>query len=415
MLKSRIKNHKAIISNTFYLSIIQAIKLFSPFLALPYILKTIGADKFGEIVFAQSVAAFSFILINFGLDVSAVKDISQNRNDKVELSRIVSSVLSVKLILFTLTLALYTAIVFVVPKFYNNYILFLIVFGTAIPEVIFPVWYFQGIEKMKLLTITSFLSIAFYLSTLFIFVKDQDDYLYVPMLQVGGLILSSFVGLIILLGVEKIKLIKPAKAELVKTFKDSIPFFTSRVSVVINQNIAKVVSGFFLGMTEVAAFELAQKIISAALIPFSMLNQAIFPHNANKKNVVFARKIGYFMIALAVIMSIITYVGAPFAVKFFAGDSGIIQLSTETTRLLIGYLFFGSLVLYYGSPTLIAWGYVRPFNVSVYISTITLLVLYGILYLLGLLRIEFFALSLMIVEMVISGYRYYFCRKYKIL
>ena len=77
MIKKVFNNHKTIITNTLYLSIIQCVRLLTPFLAMPYVIKTIGAEKFGEIVFAQSIAAFSFIIINFGLDVSAVKDISQ--------------------------------------------------------------------------------------------------------------------------------------------------------------------------------------------------------------------------------------------------------------------------------------------------------------------------------------------------
>ena len=69
MIKKEFKSHRTIISNTLYLSIIQVVRLLTPFLAMLYVIKTIGADKFGEIVFAQSIAAFSFIIINFGLDI----------------------------------------------------------------------------------------------------------------------------------------------------------------------------------------------------------------------------------------------------------------------------------------------------------------------------------------------------------
>lgn len=74
-------NYKTVASNTFYLTIINVVRLLTPFVALPYVIRTIGSERFGEIVFAQSVAAFTFIIINFGLDISAVKDVSQNRDE----------------------------------------------------------------------------------------------------------------------------------------------------------------------------------------------------------------------------------------------------------------------------------------------------------------------------------------------
>ena len=413
MIKKALNNHKTIITNTLYLSIIQCVRLLTPFLAMPYVIKTIGAEKFGEIVFAQSIAAFSFIIINFGLDVSAVKDISQNRDDKQELSKIVSSVLSVKALLFILTAIIYAIIVFTVPQFRDNYILFFIVFSSAITEVLFPAWYYQGVEKMGLITITSTLSIIFYVSMLFIVVSDSSDYLYVPMLQVGGQIFSAILGFSMLLRFEKIKLSLPRKQVMIKTFKDSVPFFTSRISVVVNNNIAKILSGLFLGMTEVAAFELAQKIIGAALIPFSMLNQAIFPHNARQQNRVFAKKILYITLCLAVIGAACVYVLAPVVVELFAGK-GMLLESIQILRILAIYLMAGTMALYLGSPTLVAWGYYKPFNRSVYLSTTILLVVYAVLYIANALSLESFAVALILSELAIATYRYYYCVKLKI-
>lgn len=414
-LLNQIRSYKNILSNTFYLTIINVVKLSAPFIALPYVIRVIGAEKFGEIVFAQSIAAFSFIIINFGLDISAVKDVSQNRNDQTELSRIVSSVLGLRVLLFLATAFFYILMICLVPMFRANFLLYIVVFLGALPEMIFPQWYFQGVERMKYLTITSFSSVGFYLCTLFLFVQNANDYLYVPMLQIGGSVIAALIGLYLLLRVEKVKLIFPTRAEVKRVFNESVPFFASRVSVVINQNIAKIVSGVYLGMSDVAAFELAQKITTVALVPFNMFNQAVYPHNAKEKNSAFAKKLFYLCVLLAVVACVAIYILAPWGVKFFAGNDAMVSQSVSTLRLLLGFLFFGSIGMYIGSPTLVAWGYPKPFNKSVYISTITLLLIYGILYVGNLMKLEYFALSLMVEEMVILGYRYYFCKKYNIL
>ena len=56
---------------------------------------------------AQTIVQYFIVVINFGLDISAVKDVSVHRNDKLALNRIVSTVLFIKLILFCFVLLCY--------------------------------------------------------------------------------------------------------------------------------------------------------------------------------------------------------------------------------------------------------------------------------------------------------------------
>ncbi|MEM8366912.1 oligosaccharide flippase family protein, partial [Morganella morganii] len=64
--------------------------------------------------------------------------------------------------------------------------------------MLFPLWFFQGMEKMKYITyINVTIIIAFTIALLF-FIKNKEDYIYVPMLQgisgiIGGVIALIFV------------------------------------------------------------------------------------------------------------------------------------------------------------------------------------------------------------------------------
>lgn len=75
----------------------------------------------------------------------------------------------------------------------------------------------------------------------------------------------------------------PSVSDLKNCFINSVPFFMSRVSVVANNGMAKIVSGVFFNMEMVGAFDLAQKIATSALVPMQMMNQAVFPHIAKRK------------------------------------------------------------------------------------------------------------------------------------
>ena len=62
---SKIRNDnssKMLLANFTYLSIIEIIGLLLPLITFPYLIRTIGAQKYGIIVFAQTIVAYLVIL-----------------------------------------------------------------------------------------------------------------------------------------------------------------------------------------------------------------------------------------------------------------------------------------------------------------------------------------------------------------
>lgn len=407
-----LREYKTIIQNTGYLSVIEAIRLAMPFITLPYIIATIGAENYGLAVFSQTIISYFIIFINFGLDVSAVKDVSVNRNNKSELNRIVSSVLLLKLGLFVISFLILMFGLFVIPFLKTHKILFLFAFLTCFSELLFPIWFYQGIEKMKYLTLIRILSILFYTVSVFLFVHAPQHYIRVVLLQSLGNIFAGGLSFYLLLYVEKVKFVIPDSAFLKKTFTDSIPFFFSRLSVVLNGALAKTVSGIFFSMSAVAAFDLAQKIANIALVPAQMMNQAVYPHIAKTRDRRFASQFLKINVLVACVVALCMYLLAPFAVTFFAKE----QLSESVTliRILSLWTFTASITTYLGSPILISFGYPKPFNRSVILSTILLFIVYGILYFANLFTIYNFAFALFFAELVILIYRGYFGLHYNI-
>ena len=88
-----------------------------------------------------------FVVINFGLDISAVKDVSVHRNDKLALNRIVSTVLFIKLILFLLCSFVLLVGMLVVPFMEQNKILMLFAFLTCFVRAVVSRVYYQGSKR----------------------------------------------------------------------------------------------------------------------------------------------------------------------------------------------------------------------------------------------------------------------------
>jgi len=411
-LSRKLQSYKTVIQNTGYLLIIEIIRLALPFVALPYVIRTIGAEKYGTIVFTQTIIQYFVILINFGLDISAVKEVSVNRDNKKLLNEIVSSVLIIKTILWVVSLLILLVGIITIPFWRDHALLFFLVFLTCLSELLFPVWFFQGIEKMKYLPIVRTCSILFYTITVFIFVKSPADYVWVAFLQSIGSILSGIIAFFLLLRLEKVKLLFPKRRMIRRLFIESIPFFISRVSNVLNLNMAKTVSGIFFTMDAVAAFDLAQRIAQVSLVPAQMLNQAVYPHIAKTQNRKFANNFLYCNITIAFLVALIVYFLAPFVVYYFAGNT--MSEAITLLRILTLFIFCGCITTYLGTPVLVSFGYPKPFNMSVILSTIILLLLYIVIYTFHLFSIEYFALTLFVTELAILFYRLYYCFHYKI-
>lgn len=411
-IKQLLKKNKTIVKNASYLSIIEGVRLIMPFIALPYILNTVGSEKYGTVVFVQSIIAYFSIIIAFGLDISAIKNVSINRKDIPELSKIVSAVLLIKSFLLLVSFAILLLLIFVIPLFQAYSVLFLFAFIACLSEILFPAWFYQGIEKMGNITLIRFSSILLYVIAIFVFVHEESDYIYIPLLYSLAYVIPALIGFIILLK-KGIRLVFPGKNYMIQIFRESIPFFISRVSVVIHQNIAKTLTGLFLGMNEVTVYDIAQKIINGAAIPLQMLNQAVFPHNANKRDKVFARKLLWVMIGSATLLSGLVFLFSPLLIRILGVQD--VETCYNICMIFTLWLMAAAVSIYLGSPVLVAFGFPKPFNLSVIYSTALLILLYGTIYSIGMFSVYSFAFILVLTELFIASYRFYFCKKYRIL
>ena len=137
------------------------------------------------------------ILIGFGFGTSGVINVSVNRNNKDKLSEIVSSITILKLLLFIIALLFIIPLLFFFEDASNDKILYLTTLWVCVNEVLFPSFYFQGIEKMKYFSIISLITRSISVVLIFLFIESKEDYLLVPFFYLLGAFLSGFSALFI--------------------------------------------------------------------------------------------------------------------------------------------------------------------------------------------------------------------------
>lgn len=411
-LKETISNNKNVFQNLSYLSLLQLFNLLVPLVTYPYLIRVLGAETYGLVIFAQAVVGYFVIIVNFGFNISATREISIHRNNKERIGEIVSSVFMIKGILMIGSIILFSIVLYFIPEGNNNKLLFYLTLYLILYEWLFPTWYFQGIERMKYITILNLISRSVFLVLIFVLIKNENDFIFYPVINGIGVIIASLIALIIIFFDHKIELVFPKLNALIYIFKQSIPIFISNISAKIYASSNKVIIGFFLGMTEVAYYDLAEKLVNILRLPQGILTQVLFPKISKDRNINFVKK----AFKISLVINILGYLLFLLLLKpiivFLGGDSMLPAFPVVVILGLTAPLIVVTTV--FGTQLLLPFGYNKEFSIAIISSAIFYFFVIAAIYLsfgFSILNIALATVATIIFE---SIYLFHYCIKFNL-
>lgn len=411
-IKSWLLHYKTLINNFGYLSALQIFNLLIPLISYPYLIRTLGKEIYGLVIYAQAIIGYLVLLVGFGFSISATKEISINRNNISKLNEIVSSVYIIKGLLFIFSLLIIIILISTIPQAANYKVLFLLTAWLCFYDFIFPQWYFQGIEKMKYITFLTLFSRLTFLILIFILINEPKDYLLVPIINGLGGILAGTLSVFIVFRLHKVKFKWQTTQQLLKYFKDSIPIFISYISIKLFLNSNKVIVGAFLGMAEVAYYDLAEKIISLSKMPQGLINQVLFPKISKDKNIIFIKKVFNYSILLNLVILTIIFFVSKYIIIFLGGYD---MLPAQTViRILAISVPVGAIGNILGIQILIPFGMQKYFTKIMIISLIFYAILIFCIYIFNLITLTNISLVILITEIFTAAYTYLIVKKYNL-
>lgn len=383
-----------------------------PLITYPYLIRVLGKETYGLVVFAQAIVGYLLILVSFGFNISATREISVHRDNKSKLSEIVSSVLIIKGFFFILAFLILAILLFVIPKANDYKALFLISMSICLYDVIFPIWYFQGIERMKYITFITLFSRLVFLGLIFILIHNSTDYLFLPIINGIGALVAGTCALIIIFRKHQI-MFKWQPYKLLKYyFKDSIPIFVSNISISLYVSTNKVITGTFLGMEVVAYYDLAEKLTGIMKIPQNILSQSLFPKISKEKNIALIKRIFKLSIIVNVSLFILLLLFSKYIILLLGGEQMLpAQAVINILAITVPIIAMSNI---FGFQLLIPFGYGKSFSKVIVTS--------GFVYLFQILFIWFtvgfsivnISIITLITEIFVTGYMFYYCKKFKL-
>jgi len=269
--------YKTLVENFLSLSFLQVANYIFPLITLPYLVRVLGPEKFGLIAFSQAFIGYFQILTDYGFNLSATREISINRENKEKISEIISSVMIIKFFLLLVSLGLMSVIVFSFEKFRQGWLIYYLTFGMVLGQTLFPVWFFQGMERMKYITFLNVFAKLIFTIAIFVFVKQESNYLYVPLLNSIGFIIVGVLSLWIILKDFEINFKTPDLEEIKYHLKEGWYIFISQVSITFFNNTNVVILGIFTNNMIVGYYSAAEKLVRVIINLQVPIVSSIYP------------------------------------------------------------------------------------------------------------------------------------------
>lgn len=395
-----IRSNKVIVGNFTYITILQLFLLVTPLITYPYLVGVLGMELYGTIVTAQVLASYCSLIIGFGSDSVCAKHISIQSSNYQKMSEIVCGVFLLRFIMFVICIPLYIAVVFLVPSFHSHFELFLLMYGLTLNDLLFPQYFFQGVERMKFITYTSIFVKAFFILLIFAFVKEKSDYILIPLFYFAGALFSGLISIASLFFKFNIRLRMPELYYFRYLVKDCLPVFSTDIICTIKDKLCYMLIGSTIGMSEVTIYDLAIKLNTIVSKPTTIFSTVLLPHFAKTRNINKIKKTIMAIMCFTLCVVIVANVFLDDIVLFFLKEH--IDILPIRLLLLAPIILSVSVTIYYN--VFIALGYNRYVLYSIIVTTLVYVLLLLIVWAGGFLSSLYsyiiIALIAFLVEMI---------------
>ena len=246
---------KKITANYFYNLIYQILLIISPVITVPFLARSLGVSGVGEYSYCYSLTGYFIMVATLGCDIYGRREISYVKDSKFDISKRFWSIQLIK----TFS-TLIVMIVYIVFSINNDNKIMLFILGIHLLNVPLNIgWFFQGIERFKMITTRGLIMKIIDLLFVIIFIRKPSDL----MLYTFGSSFIAFITFFVLwidlknyLGYVSLK-----QLSIIKDLKQCMVFFLPSVATSIYTMLDKTMLGSMTGnFLENGYYEQAIKI-----------------------------------------------------------------------------------------------------------------------------------------------------------
>lgn len=315
-------------ANIASLSLFQLANYVIPILIIPIVVRALGVEFFGKASYAQNIIGYLTLIVNYGFEYSATQDVAIYRDDKSKLQTIFWTVIRFKTTLLLISFVALLVFYFTFSKIGEDPLLYVYAALINVGMVLFPTWFFQGIEKMKNMALFNFAIKVVGAVLVVLLVSIPSDYRnYVLILSLSYVVVGVIAFLYVIWQYDLCN--NRNKDEMLsgQVIRKGFPIFLNNIFVSLYTAAGMTIIGIYLSDVEVGLYAGVHKIVLAVMMLTSMpINIALFPIMSRKfeeskhEGWEFFKKSLILVATGGAVVSIFLYLIAPFAVNIFLGN-----------------------------------------------------------------------------------------------
>ena len=266
---------KSIKLNFIMNAILQISAFIFPLITFPYVSRILGPSGTGNVSFTTSIVTYFALFAQLGIPTYGIRATARVRDDKKLLSKTVQEIFIINAVMCVLAYFVFFVVLNLVPKMYNDKVLFIIISSTILFNSVGMDWLYKGLEKYTYITFVSIIFKFIALILMFVCVHHKNDYVIYGAISIFAASASNICNLV---NIHKLIYIKPIfNYEFTKHFRPIMIFFAMSCATTIYTNLDTVMLGFMKDNVEVGYYNAAIKIKNVLLGVVTSLGTVLLP------------------------------------------------------------------------------------------------------------------------------------------
>ncbi len=255
--------------------ILTASTFIFPLVTFPYASRILLPDGVGRVNFAWSFAYYFSMVAMLGVPTYGIRAVAKVRDDKEELSRTVQEILIINAVVGAMCYVVYFVTIWYVPRLRSDYTLFCIMSLAIVLNVIGVEWMYRGLEQYSYIAFRSILFKAIAVVLLFLFVKNQSNYVMYGVVTVVSGVGSNIMNFI---NLRRYITLRPVgHYNFRRHWKPIAIFFLMSIATTIYTNLDTVMLGFMKDDTIVGYYTAAVKVKTILVSFVTSLSVVLLP------------------------------------------------------------------------------------------------------------------------------------------
>jgi PST family polysaccharide transporter len=316
---------RGLVQNVVALYGVQICTYALPLITFPYLARVLGPAGWGSVVFAQAIGSVIAIFVEYGFDMSASRETSRHRDEPRRLSELISGVLGAKVVLA----AICVCGAILSRRFTHHIAPSLALFWSStiwgVCQGINMLWYFQGLERMRLASALEIGGKVVATLSIFLLVRHPADGWKVMAAQCVGCVVAH--GITVVLAYREVGFVWPTFATVLRALRLGWSMFLYRAATGLTGSLNGLVLGSVAPIAVLGQYAGAERISRVFQQGLWPVNQALYPHLTKKMRddrhdaMKMVRSSLFFLGGLGLLFGLILFFGAPLLVHVVLGDA----------------------------------------------------------------------------------------------